>query len=381
MASNQSGTLPSTFKGLQFTSATEPASIVDLPTPQATPGSVILKVLNANIVSYAKEVFCNGNPRSYSYPLPLVPGTNAICRVAAAAPDTPHLKPGMLVYTSGVIRPRDNTTALPLLQGIHMGNTPESEALMSGEWRNGTWAELVKVPAENVHVLNEEALTGKLGYELEDLGYISTLAVPYGGLSDVGLRPGETVIVAPASGSFGSSAVFVALAMGAAKVIAMGRNAEKLKAGLEGAGDRVAMVVMSGNVETDTKALLEHGPADVYFDMSSQLATNPTYMQAAVAALRPHGRMSVMGGMMGNLEVPYMMIVFKSITLKGTFMYTHEQADELIRLVETGMLPIGKRGGVQVTGKYPLSKWQGALEDAFSQAGPKRVTCFIPNEQ
>ncbi|OAQ64697.1 GroES-like protein [Pochonia chlamydosporia 170] len=370
--------LPSTFKGLQFTSASQPPSVVDLPTPQPTAGSVILKVVSAQIVSYAKEVYRNGNPRSYNYPLPLVPGTNAICRVAAPAPDTPHLKPGMLVYTSGVIRPRDNTTALPLLQGIHMGNTPESEALMSEEWRNGTWAELVKVPAENVHVLNEDALIKKLGYEVEDLGYISTLAVPYGGLSDVGLRPGETVIVAPASGSFSSAAVFVALAMGASKVIAMARNTDKLKRVVETAGDRVVTVTMSGNVETDTKALLEHGQADVYFDISPQNVTNPTYIQAAIMALRPHGRMSIMGGVFGTVELPYIMIMFKNITIKGTFMYTREQADELIRLVETGMLPIGKRGGIEVTGKYALSQWEEALENAFSQAGPKRLACFVP---
>ena len=145
--------LPTTFKGLQFTSSTEPANIVEFPTPLPTAGSVILRPLCSNIVSYAKEVFCNGNPRGYNYPLPMIPGTNAICRIAAVPQDTPYLKPGMLVYTSGVIRHRDSTSATPLLQGILMGYTPESEALMQGEWRNGTWAELVKVPAENVHVL------------------------------------------------------------------------------------------------------------------------------------------------------------------------------------------------------------------------------------
>src|SRR6478735_6373112 len=155
MSHHQSHNLPTTFKGLQFRSATEPGSVVQLPTPLPTAGSVILRPLCSTIVSYAKDVFCNDNPRQYNYPLPLVPGTNAICRVAAPAPDTPYLKPGMLLFTNGVIRPRDRNVATPLLQGIHMGSTSESEALMSGEWRNGTWAELVKVPAECVHILDE----------------------------------------------------------------------------------------------------------------------------------------------------------------------------------------------------------------------------------
>lgn len=199
MTDSRLQSLPPTFTGLQFSSNTEPASIVELATPQPTAGTVILRPLYSKIVSYAKDVFCNGNPRKYSYPLPMVPGTNAIARVAAVAPDTPHLKAGMLVYTSGIIRPRDNALASPNLLGISMGFTPEHEALMTGEWRNGCWAELVKVPAETVHILDEHRLTKDLGYGLDDLGYISTLAVAYGGLSDVNLLPGETVVVAPAT--------------------------------------------------------------------------------------------------------------------------------------------------------------------------------------
>ncbi|KAK5991689.1 L-threonine 3-dehydrogenase-like protein [Cladobotryum mycophilum] len=379
MANHQSYDLPPTFKGLQFKSATEPAVVVELPTPLPTAGSVILRPLYSSIVSYAKEVFCNGNPRGYSYPLPLVPGTNAICRVAASAPDTPYLKPGMLVYTSGIIRHRDSTIAAPALQGITMGASAESQQLMSGEWRNGTWAELVKVPAENVHILDEHILTTKLGYKIEDLGYLSTLAVAYGGLSDVELRPGETVIVAPATGSFGSAAVFVALAMGAGKVIAMGRNENKLEQVLAGAGDRVVTVPMSGNVQVDTAALQNHGTADVYFDISPPAADTTSYMKASILALRPHGRVSLMGGISGDVELPYLTIMFKNLTLKGTFMYTRKQAEEVIKLVETGLLPIGDRGGIQITGKFTLDQWQDAFERAYDEMGPRKAAYFTPN--
>lgn len=171
---------------------------MELPTPLPTTDSVILKTLCSTIVSYAKDVFCNGKPRGYNYPLHLVPGINASCRVAG--PDTPYLKPGILVFTDGIIRPRDSSLTMPLLHGIHMGFTSESEALISGEWWIGTWAEPVKVPAECAHILNERKLEA-LGYGIEELGYISTVAVAYGGLSDVALRPGETVIIAPPQGN------------------------------------------------------------------------------------------------------------------------------------------------------------------------------------
>lgn len=372
--------LPPTFKALQFSSNTEPASLVELPTPQPTAGTVILRPLYSKVVSYAKDVFCNGNPRKYNYPLPIVPGTNGIARVAATATDTPHLKPGMLVYTSGIIRPRDNLLAPPNLQGISMGFTPEHEVLMKGEWRNGCWAELVKVPAETVHILDEHRLTKELGYALEDLGYLSTLAVAYGGLSDVNLTPGETVVVAPATGNFGSAAVLVALAMGAGKVIAMGRNSDKLARVLEGTDNRVSTVVTSGDFEAEVKSLQAHGRIDVYFDMSTNSKDKPSYVQAALTALRPSGRISIMGGFMGPLDLPYITLMFKGITIKGTYMYTREQADRLIKLVETGILPIGKRGNLRVTGTFQLADWQQAFEHAFNEGGPRNSTYFKMND-
>jgi NADPH:quinone reductase-like Zn-dependent oxidoreductase len=381
MAVHATYNLPLSFKGLQFTSSTEPAKMVELPTPVLTAGSVILRPLYSNIVSYSKEVFQNGNSRGYNYPLPLIPGTNAVCRIAAVPQDTPYLKPGMLVYASGVVRHRDNTLAMPLLQGIFMGTTPESEALMSAEWRNGTWAELVKVPAENVHILNEQMLLKELGYDIADLGYISTLMVAYGGLSDVKLRPGETVVVAPATGNFGSAAVFVALAMGAAKVIAMGRNLEKLQEVLEGTGDRVKTVPITGNPESDTLALQAHGPIDVYFDISPKLKSTPSYLKSGIASLRPKGRISFMGGVRSDVEIPYYMLMFKGLTIQGTFMYTRQQTDELIKLVETGMLPIGSRAGFQITGVFPLENWEEALEHAFDHMGPRKAAYFAANEE
>ncbi|KAI0437079.1 GroES-like protein [Xylaria telfairii] len=282
----------------------------------------------------------------YNYPLPLIPGTNAICRIAAVPQDTPDLKPGMLVYSSSVVRHRDNTM---------------SEAPMQGEWRNGTWAELIKVPAENVHVLNEQVLTKEFDYKIAHPGYISTFMVAYGGLSDVGLRPCETIVVAPATGNFGSAAVFVALAMGAAKVIAMGRNTEKLQKILEGTGNR------------------RYDPIGIYFDLSPKLDTTPSHISSAISSLRLRGRISFMGGIRSDVQISYLAIVVKGLTLHGTFMYTRQQINELIALVETGLLPIGSRGGFEVTGKFSIEQWEEALEYAYNHKGPKKATYFIPN--
>jgi len=41
--------------------------------------------------------------------------------------------------------------------------------LMQGEWRNGSFAEFAKFPLENVFLLDEEVLCGRMGYSVEDL--------------------------------------------------------------------------------------------------------------------------------------------------------------------------------------------------------------------
>lgn len=76
------------------------------------------------------------------------------------------------------------------------------------------------MPLENCFPLDEDRLlgsadTGGLRYKLEALIYSMVPLVPYGGLIDIGLQARETIVIAPAAGSFGSRAVEIALAMGA----------------------------------------------------------------------------------------------------------------------------------------------------------------------
>jgi NADPH-dependent curcumin reductase CurA len=89
---------------------------------------------------------------------------------------------------------------------------------MRGEWRDSTYAEYTKLPLETLQLLDEKRFLGSqaeggLGYTIEDLVYLTRFVVPYGGLRDIDVKPGETVIVAPAAGSFGGAAVRMALAM------------------------------------------------------------------------------------------------------------------------------------------------------------------------
>ncbi|KAJ3712213.1 alcohol dehydrogenase [Lentinula raphanica] len=358
--------LAETHRVLQLTSTREPLQLQVVPTPQPGPGSAIVKVLAASVLSYSEDIY-NGK-RQYPFPTPFVPGASAIGRIVALGPDATTLTVGQLVYLDCTIRGRDNPTEAVILSGIIEGFTESSRKLMHGEWRNSTYAEYTKFPLENCIPLNERRLlgsvdTGGLVYRVGDLMHISRLLVPYGGLDDVGMKPGETVIIAPATGPFGSAAVRVALALGAGRVIAMGRNKTALGQ-LSSLDNRISTVEITGNEQTETEALRKLGPIDVFFDISPPTAADSTHLKSAVASLRHGGRISLMGGVSEYRSFPYASFMHRNLTMKGTWMFSRQQILSFVKLVESGLLPLDEKSGLSVARSFRLDEWADAFEKA-----------------
>jgi NADPH:quinone reductase-like Zn-dependent oxidoreductase len=162
--------LPKTHRALVLTSTSQPPEVKIIPTPQPGPGSAVVRVEVANIISYSKYIY-NGTHK-YPFPMPLVIGTSGLGRVAAIGPDATLLKLGQLVLIDSYIRGRDNPEDA-FLFGVHEGHTEGAKKLMRGEWKDATYAEYAKVPLENCYHLNQSLLLEKFGYKVEDLQDIS----------------------------------------------------------------------------------------------------------------------------------------------------------------------------------------------------------------
>ncbi|KAL3473720.1 isopropanol dehydrogenase [Aspergillus californicus] len=363
-----------THKAVLLHARDKPANLETIPRPSATTGDAIVRILAADIVPYMREVL--NNTRPYPLSLPMTPGNTAIGRVAEVGPDAVSLTPGQLVFCDITIRARDDPS-VSILYGIHGGGYPAAQKLMDGVWRNGTYAEYTRFPLENLYPLNEELLLGKLGYKLTDLCLFPVFLVPFGGLSEVGVKPGEVVIVGPATGRYGGAAVGVALAMGAT-VVAVGRNASALE-NLEqihsagGMSRRLRTVRMTGDQAEDTQLLRaasgKSAGADVYLDLSPPAAKGSSLLASGLGALRAFGRCVIMGGVAGNLELPYLDIMFRSLRIQGRFMYDRTHIQQLIQMVESGLLPLGEVAGVRHTEEYVLGDFQQALEAAGKLSG------------
>ncbi|KAI0469457.1 alcohol dehydrogenase [Xylaria cf. heliscus] len=370
-------TLPQTHKALVQEVYGAPLVVKTVATPQPLPGAAIIRVLYAPIISYMRDVY-NGK-RKYLYPTPLVIGTSAIGRVAATGADATLVKAGDLVYFDCTIRGRDDPSAI-VLMGLSQGYGEGSKALMEGEWRDCTFAEFAKVPLENLFRLDEGRLCGApadggLGYAPEQLVWILQAMVPYGGLRSIGLQAGETIIVAPATGGFGSAAVVVALGMGA-RVIAMGRNPEEL-AKLKALGPRVETVQITGDVKQEVESLKKFGRIDAFFDISPREAQKSTHFKSAILSLRYEGRVSMMGGFQEDLPIPHRFIMRYDITLKGKWMYSREDCHAFLSLMTTGVLDV--RNLVRIVETFKLEEWEKALDVAAEHGGKLgQMVIFTP---
>ena len=332
-------------------------------------GEVLVRVLAAPFVSYMKQVL--DGSRKYPLIFPLTPGMNAIARVEAVGPDAVALRPGQLVFCDITVRGRDNPN-VEILMGVHLGSHPASQILMEGPWRSSTYAELAKFPLENVFALNEEILCGQFKYSFADLSYLGSCLVPYGGLADIDVKAGDTVIVAPATGRFGGSAVTTALATGAT-VIAAGRNVKALELFEKAYGNtgRIRTTVLTGEFAKDLESFKRLAPtgADAYIDFSPREAAKSEHILAGIQALRRGGRLSLMGGILGNIEIPYIDVMHMDIRIHGKFMYERAHILQAIQMVEKGNLAMGKeKAGVESV-IYGLDRFEESLETLATTGG------------
>ncbi|KAG6364640.1 hypothetical protein INS49_006243 [Diaporthe citri] len=321
-------------------------------TPRAGPGSAVVRVLSAYVISYANEIY--GLKRPHGLPTPFVPGSGAICRVEEVGPDATSVAPGQLVLFDTMIRARD----IP------------HEFYLSGGPRG--------IPLESCLPLDEDRLVRGLGYTIDDLAHLIPPMVPYGGLRDLGLLAGETVLVSPATGKYGGAAVHVALALGA-RVAAMGRREKSLAKLAKLGGGRVSTVRITGDADADAAAIKDKagGLVDVWMDLSPPEASGSSHFKSCIQALRFGGRISLMCAVAGvSLDISD--ITYRAATVKGTMMCSRDEALQVVKMAEAGVLPLGPKAGPNIVGKFGLDSFQAALETAAEHNGPGEMVVVKP---
>ncbi|KAI8067979.1 alcohol dehydrogenase zinc-binding domain-containing protein [Gongronella butleri] len=345
--------------------------------PELVPGTAIVKVLAVPVVHYLRQVLAGDRP--YPMMLPMIPGCSAVGIVERVAADAGQLRVGDMVFCDPTIRARDNPIGpQTILQGLMAPDGGLSET-----HRHGSFAERLRTPLENVFAIPPAVQTDKNGASVDPAIFVTANAmlVAYGGLLEGEFAAGQTLLLLGGSGFFGSTAIVVAMALGARKVIVPTRNPAKLDALRNHYGsNRLVTIALKDDDTQETniaafQAAAAGAPIDMCLDFLDQTAPL-AIVTAAVASLRVRGTLVLMGGNIGNLELPYMPIMLNSICVRGCFMYPPTAGPKLFAMIEAGLIDLTL---FDTSAQFKLPDVNDALKYAEANAGTMKFTIVKPN--
>ncbi|MFH8383507.1 alcohol dehydrogenase catalytic domain-containing protein [Kitasatospora sp. NPDC018058] len=349
----------------------QPLSVEEVADPALGTGEVIVDVAAAPVLPYMDEVFSGERP--YLLPVPAIPGAGAVGRVRAVGPDATRLAVGDWVLCDPSVRSRDDAHTPDItLQGLAARG--DGGLRLHRHFGQGSFAEQLLIPTENAFPIGpiSQAQAGRWSA-------LTLCLVPYGGLVAGDLRAGETVLVSGATGNFGSAAVAVALAMGAGRVIAPGRNEAMLEELERRFGPRLRTVRLSGDEDGDRERMKQaaQGPIDLVLDMLPP-SVGATPVRTAAMTVREYGRVVLMGGVgtLGgdDLALPYPWIMRNNITIRGQWLCPRPAVTRLIDMANAGLLGLG---AFEIT-EFALDDASQAVTHAADRGGRFALTVLRP---
>jgi alcohol dehydrogenase len=341
----------------------------DVETPTPAPDGVVVKIEAGMVLSYMGKVMAGTVPYNLP-PMPFVPGTNAIATVISTGVNVTHVATGDRVFLSPHLR-GDVPDPVPpqILIGLTATVTTEAAMALQARWRDGVFAEIAHWPAACVTPLTR--LDDRPATELIAL---AKLIVPFGGLQRSGLRGGETILVNGATGYFGSGGVMLAIAMGAGRVVAVGRKREVLESLRDTFGPRVIPAIVTGDAASDLAAIRHAagGSADVGLDLLGNASSTSTTL-SGLRAIKRGGRLVLMGSADVPLELSMREMLVNDWEVVGQFMYDRTAPGQLAALAAEGLLDLRK---VVVT-SFRLADFKRAVEAAALMQGLD-LTAVVP---
>ncbi|HVV07858.1 zinc-binding dehydrogenase [Amycolatopsis sp.] len=309
----------------------------DVSKPGLRGGGALLEVLAVHVPAYTREVV--SGRRNYSFPAPAILGPGCLGRVEEVAADVFNVRPGDLVLNTALLdagRVDDPQEILVGWTGVGWDGTPSDETrAMQAAWRDGACAEFALAPKESL-----VTLSGAEEYpDPARLAFLGWLSVAAEGLVRAGQGPGHVVTIVGATGQMGTAALLVALARGAARVVAAGRNRSTLDE-LAQLDRRVVPVALTGDRAADAAAILgAGGGSDIVLDALG-MVPGPDATMAGYDSLRPAGTMVLVGGVRHELPLPYGQIMRRRQTILGSWMAGPSTVLTVWELVRAGLIDL-----------------------------------------
>jgi zinc-binding alcohol dehydrogenase/oxidoreductase len=292
---------------LTETGGPEVLRVGSAPDPVAGPGEVVVALRAAAL--NRRDVFLRKGIAPS--PLPVIPGSDGAGVVHAVGAGVTGIAEG------------DEVVVLPSLGWGGGEAAPAPGFRILGGPDDGTYAEMVKVPAENVL-----PRPSRLSWE-------ESAALPLAGLtayralvSRAQVRPGETVLIIGIGGGVATIALHLALQAGC-RVIVTSSSGEKLARARE-MGAAAGFDYTGGDWVSEVKEA-SGGGVDVVVD-----SVGSTWADS-IGSVRPGGRVVVFGGTGGGkVELMVRPVTMGQVSLLGTTMGSPRDFAGLLAAVRTG---------------------------------------------
>jgi 2-desacetyl-2-hydroxyethyl bacteriochlorophyllide A dehydrogenase len=224
---------------------------------------------------------------------------------------------------------------------------------------DGSLAEYVSLPAHYLHLL-------PAGLPLEQATLIETLATVRHAQQRLGVARGEPLVVL-GQGTSGLLHTRLAVLQGAHPVIAVSRTRWKLEMA-ERMGAHHLVAASAEDAVDEVRRLTGGAGADAVIDA----AGGPRALKAAIAMLRPGGRVSAYAISHEPVpDFPTFPFYFAEISLIGSRALTRQDMAPSIELVASGAVDVSGF----ITSRYPLSAAAAAFEEY--ERNPARVLRIV----
>ena len=325
----------------------EKLSYEDAPDPEPGPGETVLRLhaaaLNRRDVFVTRGQYPGAKPEA----LPVILGSDGSGEVVARG--------------DGAGGP-DEGTEVVINPALYWGDDPRKpgkEYRILGLPDEGTFAQLVKVPSENVfpkpsHLSHEEAAAIPLG----------ALTAYRALVTRGGIEKGETVVVPGIGSGVATLVVQMAAALGARLFVTSGED-EKIEKAKE-LGAEGGVNYNSEDWSRELKSMT--GGVDLAVDHVGGEA-----FDAMVSLARPGSRIVTFGATAGpKVTVVMPRIFLKHLTILGTAMGTNEEFGAMLDLfAEHGLRPT-------INETFPLQETAAAMEYMEEGSGIGKIVLDIP---
>lgn len=257
----------------------------------------------------------------YKIPLPRIPGADGAGVVEEVGEDVTMFSKGDRV----LINPALTCGACRYCQR-GWDSLCENHRLL-GHGADGTYAEKITLPANNLHKIPEELSTTQAGC------IMVTYATAWHALvTRAGILPGSTVLVIGGGSGVGISAIQLSKLLGCTVITTVGEDWKAEKAYRLGAD-----YVINRRKQSVSEAVKEftHGMGvDLVLEHAGQAV-----WEEAVKSLAPGGKMVYLGATSGeNASVNIRYTYRRQISLLGSYGWNRQEIPHVLRLFETGKL-------------------------------------------